>query len=370
MQISQFSIPGDFIDLGVGQPEPRLLPLELFQTASAHALHHSPREILQYGAEAGDDYFRSSLAGFLSKHYEEPVSAHSLFTTNGISQALAMICTLFTKPGDTIIVEEPTYFYALDVFRDYHLNIVSLAVDQDGLNVEALEHLLETYKPAFIYTIPAFQNPTGTTLSLARRERLIELAEKVNSVIVADEVYQLLYYTSRPPKPLGCFESDHVLSLGSFAKILAPGLRLGWIQAGPRLLKRCAEYGAIASGGGLNPFTSAIVRSAIELGLQDKHLEFLQKTYSQRSGALVQALRQNGFNVPDVQGGYFVWLNLRGQDTKTLQQRAKTLKVDFKPGSLFSSSGGLSDCLRLCFAYYPPEKLEEGVERLIVSLKV
>ena len=196
MQISQFTVPDDFIDLGVGQPESKLLPLELFQQASSHALQ-GPREILQYGAEAGDDYFRSSLASFLSKHYAQNVEASSLFITNGISQALAMICTLFTKPGDTIFVEEPTYFYALDIFRDYGLNIISVPVDDKGLIIEDLESLLRKHKPVFIYTIPTFQNPSGATLPHSRREKLIELAEMFNTLIVADEVYHLLYYDVR-----------------------------------------------------------------------------------------------------------------------------------------------------------------------------
>ena len=363
MQISQFTVPEDFIDLGVGQPQASLLPLELFRQASAHALQ-GPREILQYGAEAGDDYFRSSLAGFLSKQYGQTVRPDSLFVTNGISQALAMICTLFTKPGDTIFVEEPTYFYALDIFRDYGLTMISVPVDHDGLIVEELESLLKKYKPVFIYTIPTFQNPSGATLPLSRRERLIELAETFNTLIVADEVYHLLSYTTLPPKALGCFESDKVLSLGSFAKILAPGLRLGWIQAAPTLLGRMATYGAIVSGGGLNPFTSAIVRSSLELGLQENHLQFLKDIYTQRSRVLVQALRAHSFIVPDVAGGYFVWLKL-SQDTRQLQEKARINKVDFKPGYLFSSQGELQDCLRVCFAFYPEEKLLEGVKRLV-----
>jgi DNA-binding transcriptional MocR family regulator len=200
-------------------------------------------------------------------------------------------------------------------------------------------------------------------MPLLRREKLVELAEAFNFLILADEVYQLLSYTNLPPKPLGCFESNRILSLGSFAKILAPGLRLGWIQAAPKLLERLGNYGAIVSGGGLNPFTSAIVRSSIELGLQESHLEFLKKTYTERSKALVQALRDHSFNVSDVEGGYFVWLKL-SQNTQELQQKAQTHQVAFKPGYLFSSRKELKDCLRLCFAFYPEEKLVEGVKRL------
>jgi 2-aminoadipate transaminase len=366
MQIAQLNVPGDVIDLGIGQPGSDVLPLELLQQASAHALANSPRDILQYGADAGDDYFRSTLANFLTEQYGEEVELESLLTTNGISQALGMICTLFTKPGDTIIVEEPTYFLALNIFADYDLNIVSVPVDKDGLNVDKLEPLLIKYEAKFIYTIPTFQNPSGVTLSQGRRERLLELAQKYNVLVVADEVYHLLSYTLAPPKALAGFESEYVLSLGSFSKILAPGLRLGWIQTSEKLRERLESYGVIASGGGLNPFTSAIVRSALELGLQADYLIHLKKLYAERSRVLVAALREHfpSHEVDNVEGGYFVWLNLPDMDTSELLKKAQLNKVGFQPGVKFSSQSNLNNWLRLCFAFYDELKLREGVKRL------
>jgi 2-aminoadipate transaminase len=370
MQITQLAVPDDVIDLGIGQPGSDVLPLELLREASHHALENSPRDVLQYGADAGDDYFRTALATFLTQHYGGSVKSNSLLTTNGISQALGMICTLFTKPGDTIIVEEPTYFLALNIFADYKLNIVSVAVDDDGLKIDELESLLEKHKPIFIYTIPTFQNPSGVTLLQARREKLLELAEKHNVLVVADEVYHLLSYTLTPPKPLGCFEGGHVLSLGSFSKILAPGLRLGWIQTSEKLRGRLESYGVIASGGGLNPFTSAVVRSVLELGLQDDYLKHLKQLYAERSRALVSALREYFPNqkIDDVQGGYFVWLNLH-TDASKLLQNAKSEKVSFQPGKKFSSQGNLNNYVRLCFAFYDDKRLQEGVKRLANVIK-
>jgi 2-aminoadipate transaminase len=376
MQIAQLEVPGGMIDLGIGQPGAELLPLELLQQASSHALGNADRNVLQYGADTGDDYFRQELAKFLSNQYGEAVKADSLMTTNGISQALGMICTLFTKPGDTIVVEEPTYFLALNIFADYGLNIMSVPIDQDGLSVEELEPLLKKYKPVFIYTIPTFQNPSGVTLSLERRERLLELAEKYNFLIVADEVYHLLSYAtvslkSMPPKPLACFESEHVLSLGSFSKILAPGLRLGWIQTSPVLLERLTNYGIIANGGGLNPFTATIVRSVLELGLQANYLTHLKRLYLERSSLLVQALREHlpEIDVDDVPGGYFSWLRLPGVDTTTLLVKARGHKVAFQPGVRFSSRGELKDALRLCFAFYDETLLQDGVLRLAKAFR-
>ncbi len=371
MQIAQLEVPENFIDLGIGQPGADVLPLELLQQAAQHALQNADRNILQYGADAGDDYFRASLANFLTTHYGAEVKPESLLTTNGISQALGMICTLFTKPGDTIIVEEPTYFLALTIFADYDLKIVSVPVDKDGLLVDDLELLLKKYKPKFVYTIPTFQNPSGVTLLQGRREWLLGLAEKYDFLIVSDEVYHLLSYTRTPPKPLGCFESDHVLSLGSFSKILAPGLRLGWIQTSQKLLGKLINYGVIASGGGLNPFTGAVVRSVLDLGLQTNYLTHLKRLYAERSSLLVKSLREHlpECQVAEVNGGYFVWLRLPDIDTSELLVKAKSHNVGFQPGTKFSDSGGLKEYLRLCFAFYDELQLREGVRRLAEVLK-
>jgi 2-aminoadipate transaminase len=367
MKIAQQSVPDDVIDLGIGQPGADVLPLELLQQASYHALQHADRNVLQYGADAGDDYFRAALASFLTAHYSEEVKLESLLTTNGISQALGMICTVFTRPSDTIFIEEPTYFLALNIFADYGLNLVAVPVDDQGLQVDELESLLKKHKPKFIYTIPTFQNPSGVTLSLERRERLLELAEKYNFLIVADEVYHLLGYAITPPKPLGCFGSEYVLSLGTFSKILAPGLRLGWVQTTEKLRGRLESYGVIASGGGLNPFTSTVVRSVLELGLQANYLTHLKRLYAERSSLLVQTLRESltELRVTDVQGGYFVWLRLPGVDTDQLLTRAKEHKISFQPSLKFSKAEHLHDYLRLSFTFYDEAALTEGVKRLV-----
>ena len=152
--------------------------------------------------------------------------------TAGVSQALDLICTLLTRPGDTIIVEEPSYFLALRIFRDHHLNIVGTPMDENGLVIPELEERVKKYNPKLVYTIPVYHNPTGVTLSADRREDLVRLSAKHDFLIVADEVYQLLAYTDTPPPPMVFFDTaERVISLGSFSKILAPGLRLGWMHA-------------------------------------------------------------------------------------------------------------------------------------------
>jgi len=357
------------IDLAIGQPSPWLLPVEAMAKAAAHCTGHPDCVLLAYGAEQGDGHFRVALSKFLGKIYVQPIDAAQLLVTNGASQAIDLICTLFSKAGDTIFVEEPTYFLARKIFADHQLKPVSLPMDADGLIVEAVEEELKRTRPAFLYTIPTYHNPTSVCLSASRREKLVELSRRYDIMVVADEVYHPLSYTSAPPPPLAvsCV-SAKVISLGSFSKILAPGLRLGWLQAAPALVERIVQCGLLDSGGGLNPFTSGVVRSAMELGLMDENLTLLKETYSRRMQTMGAALRSRlpaSARFIDPAGGFFIWLSLpEGADTLDLLAKAKSRNVEFMPGSKFSSRQGLKNCLRLSFAYYDTPELLEGVERL------
>jgi DNA-binding transcriptional MocR family regulator len=373
IQTTQLNLPADMIDFGVGQPSPSLLPLSIMQQAAAHRLSQNDLSLLAYGAEQGDGYFRLALAQFLSEGYGLPVEADQLFVTAGASQGLDLICTLFSQPGDTILVEEPSYFLALRIFADHHLKVVSVPVDQDGLIIEALEEALTRHKPVFLYTIPAFHNPSSLTLSANRREALIRLSQAHNFLIVADEVYHLLAYSLVPPPPMASYDrAGRVLSLGSFSKILAPGLRLGWIQAQPQLLERFVMCGLLDSGGGLNPFTSGLVRTVLEFGLQRDCLLYLKEVYRQRMATLSAALHQylpRAVSFAEPEGGFFIWLRFpEAVDTEALLPQLQQHRVSINPGIRFSSQQGLRNYARLSFAYYENEVLEEGVRRIAQAI--
>jgi DNA-binding transcriptional MocR family regulator len=368
MQTVQIEFRADFIDLGVGQPASALLPAQIIRRAAEHRLAHDAAAYLQYGTEQGDGYFRDALAQFLSDGYGFSIQADQLFVSSGASQALDLICTLFVPPGAVVCVEEPTYFLALNILADHHLHVVSLPTDERGLIVEELEDRLAQLRPALLYLIPAFQNPTGATLPRERRERLVELSHQYDFLIVADEVYHFLNYSTTPPPSFGAYVDDgQVLALGSFSKILAPGLRLGWVQAEASRVQRMVLSGLLDSGGGLNPFTSGLVRSVLELDLQRPYLAELRATYQQRIAAMEAALQQC---LPDAtyavpQGGYFFWLRLPDHiDAEALLPRANELKVGYRPGIRFSSQQGLRNYARLSFAFYDSETLVEGVRRL------
>ena len=369
LTLPQVDIPYNMIHLGLGQPSNYLLPLEEMKNAATHSLSKNNRFFLAYGAEQGNENFRKTLAHFLTDQYAYPVTPDQLLITNGNSQALDFICNHFTQPGDTIFVEEPSYFLALKIFADCRLNVVGIPLDDHGLDTDELEKQLKNQRPAFIYTIPAFHNPASVTMSLKRRERLIRICTENNLLLIADEVYHCLNYTKKPPLSMGYWVNQcPVISLGSFSKILAPGLRLGWIQANTRLIKKLSRSGLLESGGGFNPFTSEIVNSLIRSGILSSHISTLKNTYRQRIEVFCSHInkcfpRQVVFQTPS--GGYFIWVKLPDQvDTKSLRQDAQKNNVDFLPGSYFSTKNRLTNYLRLSFSFYPSEMLIEGAERL------
>jgi 2-aminoadipate transaminase len=364
---SQIHIPEGMIDLGAGDPGFALLPLGMLRRAAEACFVKGDPRFLQYGAEQGDGYFRMALAEFLSQGYGFPVDFDDLFVTNGISNALDLICAHFTRPGDTIFVEEPTYFLALRIFEDHDLRILPVQTDGDGLVIEALEEKLTEFQPKFLYTVPTFQNPGGYTLPQERRERLVDLSQEHDFLIVADEVYHFLNYSDQGIKPFAAYtDLETVISLSSFSKILAPGLRLGWMQAHQEVIKPLIRSGLLDSGGGLNPFTSAIVRELIEAGDLERNIANLITTYRARLSAMDTALRketpQAEFETPV--GGFFFWVRLPGVDTGQLREEARKFNFGFRQGALFSSQGGMRDYIRLCYAFYDEAKIAEGVRRL------
>ena len=366
-----FDVAGDpdTINFGIGQPSEDLLPVGLMRSAAEGFLAEASPQELNYGERQGDAAFRRALAGLLSDEYAAKVEADSLFVTAGNSQALDFVCALFTRPGDTVIVEEPSYFLAFHIFEDHGLNIVPVPLDGDGMDMDLLETVLKRTNPTLLYTIPSYQNPRGQSMSAERRRRLADLSREHDFIIAADEVYQMLWYREPPPPALGTLaERGNILSLGSFSKILAPGLRLGWIQTSQPLMERLLDSGVINSGGSFNHFTSLVVREAIEHGLQRAFLEQLREIYTRRVEVMDEALQMHFHGRARWQkprGGYFFWLEFDdGIDTAALRAAADQYQTGFQPGQNSSSRGALKNCLRLSFAHYGEDDIREGIRRL------
>ena len=356
------------INFSVGQPSADLLPLALLHGACERFFASAQPLELNYGERQGDPRFRAALAKFLGD-----AGGESLLLTAGISQALDFVCSRFTRPGDTVFVEEPSYPYSFQIFRDHGLNIVGIPLDGQGMDIEQCERRLAQHRPKLLYTIPAYNNPTGQTLSRERRERLVTLSRKHDFIIAADEVYQQLHHGTPPPASFGTMAGQgNVLSLGSFAKILAPGLRLGWIQTNAELMRTLFASGVLVSGGNFNHFTSHIVRQLIEDGHLLSHVAHLRASYAARAEAMDTALHTHLDGIATWQkpgGGYFFWLKLPADiDVEGLQAAAREAGTGFLAGTACSTAGGLKNYLRLSFAHYKVPDIHDGIARLRKAL--
>jgi len=353
------------------------LPLEVLQKGLQYVMSVTDPRILQYGDIPGYGGFRDALAAYLSKEYEDTVETSELFVVQGITGALTFFCSLFTETGSTVFVEEPTYFLAINLFKDdFRLNVVPVPITSTGIDLEALEQAIikdaGSTKRKFLYTIPSFHNPTSYTLTHEKRVGLAAIADKYNLTIVADEVYQMLHFGEAPPKPL-CYYTDKAISVGSFSKILAPALRLGWMQVrNKEIMDVLLKSGQMDSAGGTSPITQAIVHGIILSNTLTENIENDKKVLSANCKALANEVRsQLGEYLDFIEpsGGYFLWLKL-----KAPYKAAKVLEgvedVTFVAGTRFSSCGGCDDYLRLSFSYYDVEDFVYGVSCIRKRLDV
>jgi 2-aminoadipate transaminase len=374
--------PG-IVDYGWGHPDLELLPAGDLAGATEIALHRWGREALSYGAEQGPGRLIDALRAWLVRREGSAPPEEQLFITGGASQALDMICSLLTRPGDIALVESPTYHLALRIFRDHGLELMPIEADEDGLRPDRLAGALETLhlrgvRPRFLYTVPTFNNPTGMTMPPERRRAVLALAEQAQVLILEDDVYHALWFDEPPPPSLYTLApAGPVVRLGSFSKILAPGLRLGWLSASPEFVQTCVRSGLLDSGGGVSHFVAQVVAEFMELGLLDAHVERLRADYARRRDALLDALAR--FLPPQASsgrdeagcswrapgGGFFVWVGLpEGYDTSALLHEAEAAGVSYVPGRRFYAGAGGDRYARLAFSLVALQELEEGVRRL------
>lgn len=360
-----------FINLGLGQPSPRLLPAELFAEAARSCLDCADPLLYQYGRRAGPEPFREALALFLERAYGRPVAINELAAAGSISLNIALLADVFSEPGDLIACEENTYFLAANILARGGRELVGVPMDDEGLDVAALARLIEERgrAPALVYTIPTLQNPTGVSLSPRRREELIDLAAARGFFVLADEPYNLLRFDGAPCPALALSDAGRgrVISMGSFSKILAPGLRLGWLHAAPDLIERALNHGVIRSGGGLNPVIGAVVEDLMRDRRLDAKAAVLRAVFRERARALEAALKERlpSWSFRPAEGGYFLWVRPpAGLDIAALAEAAERFSVGFLPGARCAVGGQGSSALRLSFSFYEPDELREGARRL------
>lgn len=366
---SSVGTPRDVIDLARGHPSDDLLPLAALREAARTGLASDPSR-LQYGAERGSRGFRAGLVELIRRVGGQSDDPARTLVTSGASQALDLLCTLHARPGDVVLVEDPSYHLALRIFADHGLRVVGLAGDAHGVRPDALEAALGRSEVAerarLLYLVPRFGNPTGASLDAGRAARIADVAARAGLTVLSDEVYRLLGFGGDAPPSLATPDRPHVLALQSFSKVLAPGLRLGWIEGDPARLDAVEASGLLQSGGGLAPLAEALVGELLASGEVLAHVGRLRRTYESRAAALAEALAAE---LPEArlgapQGGYFVWVHLPGLDADTLLNMAERAGVRFAPGRRFRPDGRPDDHLRLSFSHHPPERLREAVRRL------
>ena len=367
--------PG-IISFAGGFPDPALFDVEGIKESSNAVLTNTPGPVLQYGATEGYGPLRESISAFMANK-GATVSPEGLIVTTGSQQALDLIGKTLINPGDKVIVEAPTFLATIQCFRLYGADLIGAPIDADGVDVDQLEKLIDEHKPKLVYLIPTFGNPSGATLSLARRKRILEIAVRTQTLIVEDDPYGELYFDQAPPLSLLALSDtvpgsrEWLAHCGSFSKILSPGLRVGWMIAPPALLANatmCKQF----SDAHTSNLTQAICAHYLTLNRLDSTLAVVRKTYAERARVMAESLRRElgdavSFNQP--QGGMFFWARLTGAQGKSalapeFAKRAIEQGVAFVPGAPFFATNPDLATFRLSFATVGLEKIEEGIARL------
>jgi 2-aminoadipate transaminase len=367
----------DMISFAGGLPAPECFPTEELMAAAERVLVERPVAALQYGPTEGYRPLRELLTT-LMRGRGLSIPADQILMLSGSQQGLDAIGKLFIDPGSTILVEEPTYLGALQAWRPYSPKFITVPMDADGLDVRALERILQAgERPRFLYLVSCFQNPTGITPSVERKRALLEVAAEYGLPIVEDDPYGELFYEGERPPILAALDAEmhgelrHVVYLSTFSKLLAPGLRVGWAVAPTEIVAKLAHVKQ-----GLDLHTGSLAQAtayeACRDGLLDRHVPTIRATYHARRDAMLAALeahmpKEVSWTRPT--GGMFIWLTLPARiDTTELLQISLEQKVAFVPGTSFYANGGGTNTMRLNFSHSAPERITEGVARLARSI--
>jgi 2-aminoadipate transaminase len=374
----------EIISFAGGLPAPDVFPTERFREACNKVLETQSKLALQYGATEGYEPLREMIARHTARYGVEAKSENVLLTS-GSQQALDLVGKLFINPGDRVLVEAPTYLGALQAFNVYGAEYVSVPSDNDGLRTDELESSLRL-GPKFMYVLPNFQNPGGTTMAEGRRHELVLLADRYGIPIIEDDPYGQLRYEGEHLTPLIVLDRENlrrdtgysignVIYLSTFSKTLAPGLRLGWIVAPPEVIAKLVQ---LKQGADLHTstFVQMVAYEVARDNFLDEHIKLIRKVYGERRNVMLEAL--DDYFPPEVkwtrpQGGLFLWVTLpEGMDCHQLFEAAIKENVAFVAGDSFYAANGFVDegrrHFRLNFSNAQPEQIREGIRRLAVAI--
>lgn len=362
----------EVISLAGGNPDTRSFPPETYAAVMQRIAAESCAQALQYGPTEGIDAVVDCIAEVMAAEGMEVQDGGVLVTTGG-QQVIDLVCKTLIDPGDVIIAEAPTYPGAVPTFSSYQAEVVQIPMDADGMRVDEMEETLDALerqgkRPKFIYTIPTFQNPGGVTMSLPRRERLVRIARERELLVLEDNPYGLLRYEGEPLRPLYAMDGgEFVIYLGTFSKILSPGIRLGW-AAGPRPVLEKMNVGKQAADLCSASLTQYFVSTYFANGDWRRYVASLTEIYRSRRDAMLEALdehfpREAQWTRPA--GGMFIWATLPDYiDTTDLLARALRDNVAFVPGRQAYLDGRGGSSMRLNFSGSTEERIREGIRRI------
>jgi 2-aminoadipate transaminase len=358
----------EIISFAGGLPAPELFPIDAMRAAADRVLARDANHALQYGATEGVAELREHIAAEATAATPDaPVEPDQVLITTGSQQALSLISTVLLDPEDPIVVEDPSYLGALQAFRLHGARYLTVTMDDDGATPDSLEPA-RAAGPKFAYLLPTFQNPTGRTMPLERRLAIVERLREHPTVLVEDDPYGALYFDQPPARSLRSLLPETTLSLGTFSKTLAPGLRLGWVIGPKAWIARLAQ---VKQSADLHTSTLSqhVALEVLKSGTMPTHLATLRRVYGERSRAMLDAIEAHfplGSTWTRPTGGMFVWVELpEGTDAAALLPSViEQEKVAYVPGSPFFANGGGVNSMRLNFTHAPADVVKDGVARL------
>lgn len=370
----------DIISFAGGLPAPEVFPVEQFKEACNYVLENFGAQSLQYSTTEGYRPLREMIARHTGR-YSVDVCPENIQITSGSQQALDFIGRVFINRGDHVVVESPTYLGAIQAWNAYGAQYIAVPSDENGMDVDKLEEALRI-GPKFIYVLPNFQNPSGTTLSLERRKQLVEMADRYGVPIVEDDPYGQLRFEGEHLPSLVWLDSQYrgdngtytgnVIYLSTFSKLLAPGIRLAWVIAPEQVIQKLVQSKQAADLS-TAAFNQMVAYEVGKDGFLNEHVKYIRKVYKERRDVMLEAMDE--LFPPNVSwthplGGMFLWGILpKNMDSAAVLKKAIERKVAFVPGGSFHPNGGGENTMRINFSYSNPEAIREGITRLGTLLK-
>lgn len=364
----------EVISFAGGLPAPELFPVEELKEVAVRVLEESGKKALQYSTTEGYQPLRRQIAGRMNRNFRTRFAADNVLITSGSQQGLDFLGKLFIDDDDVILCESPTYLAAISAFKAYRPRFIEVPTDDGGMKLDALEAILQTTpKVKFIYVIPDFQNPTGKTWPIERRQQFMQLVQQYDIPVIEDNPYGELRFENETPPSLQSFDDKGlVICLGTFSKTFCPGMRIGWIAADSRVIGKC-----ILIKQGADLCTS--IKTQMELAYYLEHYDFdanvkkIVDVYRGRRDAMLAALAEMlppGVKYTRPQGGLFLWLELPESINATeLLHKCLQHDVAFVPGDSFFPNGGVTNTLRLNYSNMPEDRIREGVKRLCAAIR-